>query len=109
MDDKVQVREVETLMEYEVSDEQRGVFEKSLGDKIAELIDDAFKQGAPVEDAVGAVGEILYSLVSHVTLADEGKVLSLVLEPFECGCLLIQVRQGTPIFNVDDAAGCVPN
>jgi hypothetical protein len=109
-DEKMDGIEVETVTEYEVDDAHRGEFEKTLGDKLAAVIDETFKQGAPIEEVVGAVGQVLYSLVTfdngHL---DAGKVLSVVMEPYECGCLCIQVRQVTPRTTEDDAVGCVPN
>jgi hypothetical protein len=109
-DEKVIEAEFETVTEYEVDDGRRGEFEKALGDKLSVVIDETFKQGATIEEVVGAVGQVLYSLVTfdngHL---DAGKVLSVLMEPYECGCLCIQVRQTTPRITEDDAVGCGPN
>lgn len=103
----------ETVTEYEVNDTYATDYERTLGAKLAEMIDGAFKDGAEVEDVIGAVGQVLHSLVTFDNHAKEGKVVSVLVEPFECGCLCIQAREVTPRHNFDDdgniESGCKPN
>ena len=114
-DEKLVTQMVETVTEYEVSDRHRGEFEKTLGAKLAELIDETFKQGAPIEEVVGSVAQVLHSLASFETggCPADGKAVSVLVEPYECGCLCIQVREVVPSLNYDDdgnlETGCKPN
>ena len=101
----------EDLGEYEVSPHHAGEGERFVKDKLTDLLDEAFLKKVPVADAIGAVAQVLYQLVQHDNTESvvEGKVLSLRLEPFQCGCLCVAVQQVEPMTDDYDDGGCGPD
>jgi hypothetical protein len=99
------------LGEYEASPEHESAGERFLKEQLAKMLDDAFQQSVPMADAVGAIAQVLYNLVLHDNKEAivEGKVLSLRLEPFQCGCLCVAVQQVEPMPNDYDSDGCALN
>lgn len=103
MSDQIDYK-MQTVMEWEIAEELTTEFERTLGNQMAELLDAAYKEGATVDDAVGAVGKLLHTLASRYDAhpPEEGQIMVVTVEPFECGCLFVEARHRDARPHYDD-------
>lgn len=72
--------------------------QQSLVDGIRGLLDIAAShEGVATEDIVAALAQCLYKIVAADNPVEAGKVLSVHVEPFDCGCLCVSVGATDPL------------